>query len=85
MEVPVIMPDLGVAQATLSLWFVEESSNVHEGERLVEILAGAATFDICAPIDGQLVKRCTLPTDRVSPGQVLGYVSSAECGTRNAE
>jgi pyruvate/2-oxoglutarate dehydrogenase complex dihydrolipoamide acyltransferase (E2) component len=74
MEIPVIMPDLGVPRATLSLWFVEESSNVHEGERLAEILAGAATFDVCAPAAGQLMQRCTLPADPVLPGQVLGYI-----------
>src|SRR4051812_37439059 len=71
MEVPVNLPDLGVPSATLSLWFVEVGSHVEEGERLLEILAGAATFDLSAPVCGRLVRRSVLPTDRVLPGQVL--------------
>jgi len=75
MEIPVTMPDLGVPRATVSLWFVEEGSELLEGERVVEILAGAATFDVCAPVAGYLSKRCALPTDPVVAGQVLGYIA----------
>ena len=74
MEIPIAMPDLGVPKATLSLWFVELGSRVEEGERLLEILAGAATFDISAPVAGRLVKRAAISSDRVVPGQVLGYI-----------
>jgi pyruvate/2-oxoglutarate dehydrogenase complex dihydrolipoamide acyltransferase (E2) component len=74
MQVPVIMPDLGVSRASLSLWFVDTGGRVEEGERLVEILAGAATFDVSAPVDGKLIRRCALPSDHVLPGQVLGYI-----------
>jgi hypothetical protein len=41
---------------------------------LLEILAGAATFDLAAPAAGRLVQRCALPPDPVLPGQVLGYI-----------
>jgi pyruvate/2-oxoglutarate dehydrogenase complex dihydrolipoamide acyltransferase (E2) component len=74
MPTPVTMPDLGVSRAVLSLWFVEPGSMVEEGERLLEILAGAATFDLAAPASGRLVECCARPTDRVLPGQVLGYI-----------
>ena len=75
METPITMPELGTPQAELSLWFVELGVRVEEGERLLEILAGAATVDISAPTSGRLVKRCALPPDRVLPGQVLGYIA----------
>jgi len=68
------MPELGVPRATLSLWFVEEGDSVEEGERLVEVLAGAATFDISAPASGRLVERRAFPDDPVAVGQVLGYI-----------
>jgi pyruvate/2-oxoglutarate dehydrogenase complex dihydrolipoamide acyltransferase (E2) component len=74
MEVAVTLPDLGVPDATVSLWFVETGDLVEEGERLLEILAGVATIDISAPVNGRLVLRCALPTDRVIPGQALGYI-----------
>lgn len=74
MEVPIIMPDFGVPQASLSAWFIDRGAAVEEGERLLEILTGAATVDVAAPTAGKLIKRCALPPDRVLPGQVLGYI-----------
>lgn len=81
MEVPVTMPDLGVPRASLSLWFVEAGDRVEEGERLLEVLAGPATFDLSAPAAGRLTRRTVLPDDSVVPGQVLGYI---EDGTHGA-
>ena len=74
MRVPIIMPELGVAYAALGLWFVDEGESVYEGERIVEIRAGAATFDISAPVAGRLADRCAFPTDSLAAGQVLGYI-----------
>jgi pyruvate/2-oxoglutarate dehydrogenase complex dihydrolipoamide acyltransferase (E2) component len=74
MQVPLTMPDLGVQRAALSLWFVETGARVEEGERVLEILAGAATIDLSAPVRGRLIRRCAMPSDRVIPGQVLGYI-----------
>lgn len=74
MSVPILMPELGVPRATLSLWFVEEGFPVEEGDRLVEILAGAATFDVSAPASGRLVQRFAFPDDALVAGQVLGYI-----------
>ncbi len=74
MQVPITMPELGMLRAELSVWFVELGARVEEGERLVEILAGAATVDIAAPAGGRLVRQCKLPPDSVLPGQVLGYI-----------
>ncbi len=72
--VPIIMPELGVPRATLSLWFVGEGELVEEGERLIEILAGPATFDISAPTSGRLVERLAFPNDVLVAGQALGYI-----------
>ncbi len=74
MRTPVTLPELGVPRALLSLWLVEAGARVEQGERLLEILAGAATFDVAAPISGRLVERCALPPEPVLPGQVLGYI-----------
>ena len=45
---------------------------VYEGDRLVEILAGPATFDVSAQATGRLLERFALANDPVSAGQVLG-------------
>src|SRR5262245_25650911 len=70
---PILMPELGVPRATLGLWFVAEGEPVEEGERLIEVRAGAATFDIAAPATGR-VERRAFPTDVLAAGQVLGYI-----------
>jgi pyruvate/2-oxoglutarate dehydrogenase complex dihydrolipoamide acyltransferase (E2) component len=66
------MPDLGVPRASVSLWFADPGDWVYEGDRLVEILAGAARFDVSAPATGRLRERLALTSDPVIPGQVLG-------------
>jgi pyruvate/2-oxoglutarate dehydrogenase complex dihydrolipoamide acyltransferase (E2) component len=83
MEVPVVMPELGTPTAALSLWFVEPGAAVEEGERLLEVLAGAATFDVSAPASGRLTRRCAGPPDKLTAGQVLGYIE-ADTGEKSA-
>ncbi len=70
----VLLPDLGSPQAILSVWFVQPGDRVYAGDRLVEVLVGAATFDVSAPVTGRLVAKCAWPDDSLIPGQVLGLV-----------
>ena len=45
---------------------------VWEGDRLVEVLVGPATFDVPAPATGRLAEIRGREDDRVAPGAVLG-------------
>lgn len=74
MEAPIILPDLGTAPVYLSVWFADAGDAVYEGDRLVEVLAGEATFDLPAPASGRLSEKRALPDDALVPGQVLGMV-----------
>jgi pyruvate/2-oxoglutarate dehydrogenase complex dihydrolipoamide acyltransferase (E2) component len=74
MRTPVILPDFGAAPVFLSLWFAGVGDTVFEGERLVEVLAAGATFDVSAPATGKLVERLAWPRDTLQPGQELGMV-----------
>ena len=76
MRADVILPDLGAAPAVLSVWFADLGDVVFEGDRLVEVLTGGATFDVAAPATGRLVERRALVDDPLSPGQVLGVVEA---------
>jgi pyruvate/2-oxoglutarate dehydrogenase complex dihydrolipoamide acyltransferase (E2) component len=78
MRAAVILPELGAAPAVLSLWFADAGDLVYEGDRLVEILVGGATFDVAAPATGRLAEKLALPDDPLAPGQVLGTVEVAE-------
>ena len=73
-RVPVVLPDLGVEPARLSVWFAEPGDTVYEGDRLVEVAVGGATFDVSSPVTGRLAERFALPPDEVRPRQVLGEV-----------
>jgi pyruvate/2-oxoglutarate dehydrogenase complex dihydrolipoamide acyltransferase (E2) component len=65
---------LGADPVALSLWFAGVGDSVFEGERLVEILASGATFDVSAPVSGKLVERLAWPGDVLRPGQILGIL-----------
>jgi pyruvate/2-oxoglutarate dehydrogenase complex dihydrolipoamide acyltransferase (E2) component len=73
-RVPVILPDLGVPAVKLSIWFADPGDRVYEGDRLVEVTVGAATFDVSAPVTGRLAERFAMPPDQVGPQAVLGEV-----------
>jgi pyruvate/2-oxoglutarate dehydrogenase complex dihydrolipoamide acyltransferase (E2) component len=77
MRRPVVMPDLGTP-AVLSVWFADPGDAVYAGDRLVEVLAGGATFDVTSPVTGRLTEKCAYPEDPLSPGQVLGMVDEED-------
>jgi pyruvate/2-oxoglutarate dehydrogenase complex dihydrolipoamide acyltransferase (E2) component len=76
----VILPDLGTgpdAPIFVSYWFAARGDRVWEGERLVEVLVGPATFDVPSPATGRLARIRRLPDDRVEAGSVLGLVATS--------
>ena len=78
MKAPIILPDLGASPVSLSIWFVAPGEAVYEGDRLVEVLAAGATFDVSAPATGRLLEKHAMPNDILSPGQILGVVEVDE-------
>ena len=74
MQTPILLPELGASPVVLSVWFADAGDEVYEGDRLVEVLVGGATFDVPAPATGWLAEKRALPDDPVVPGQVLGTV-----------
>jgi pyruvate/2-oxoglutarate dehydrogenase complex dihydrolipoamide acyltransferase (E2) component len=82
----VILPDLGTGPdvpIVVSHWFAARGECVWEGERLVEVLVGPATFDVASPVTGQLAEIRGLEDDRVKPGSVLGLVAASEDDERD--
>jgi pyruvate/2-oxoglutarate dehydrogenase complex dihydrolipoamide acyltransferase (E2) component len=81
MHAHILLPELGAAPLVLSVWFADVGDYVYEGDGLVEVLAGGATFDVAAPATGRLTEKRALPDDRLSPGQVLGTVEVDGAGS----
>ena len=83
----VILPELGTGPdvpIVVSYWFAARGDSVWEGERLVEVLVGPATFDVPSPVSGRLAEIHGWEDDRVVPGSVLGLVAAAEDDARES-
>jgi pyruvate/2-oxoglutarate dehydrogenase complex dihydrolipoamide acyltransferase (E2) component len=80
MRANILLPDIGAAPLALSVWFADVGDVVYEGDRVVEILAGGATFDVPAPATGRLAEKRAWPDDPLVPGQVVGTVEVDEAG-----
>jgi pyruvate/2-oxoglutarate dehydrogenase complex dihydrolipoamide acyltransferase (E2) component len=76
MQTPVILPDLGARPVRFSLWLADPGDQVYRGDRLAEVLADGATFDVSAPATGRLVERLAWPRDLLTAGQVLGVMEA---------
>jgi pyruvate/2-oxoglutarate dehydrogenase complex dihydrolipoamide acyltransferase (E2) component len=77
----VILPELGTGPdvpIVVSHWFAGRGDEVWEGDRLVEVVVGPATFDVPAPTTGRLAAIHGREDDRVTPGSVLGLVAVTE-------
>jgi pyruvate/2-oxoglutarate dehydrogenase complex dihydrolipoamide acyltransferase (E2) component len=74
MRAEIRLPELGAAPVVLSVWFADPGDQVFEGDRVVEVRVGAATFDVAAPVTGRLAEKLRLPNDTLETGQVLGLV-----------
>jgi pyruvate/2-oxoglutarate dehydrogenase complex dihydrolipoamide acyltransferase (E2) component len=74
MRADIVLPELGAIPVVLSAWFADPGDLVFEGDRLVEVLVGGATFDVAAPATGCLLEQLALPRDPLSVGQVLGVL-----------
>jgi len=78
MQAEIIMPEVGAGAPVLSYWFADVGESVFEGDRLVEVLVGGATFDVPAPATGQLVEKLALPNDSLTAHQVLGILKTED-------
>lgn len=78
---PLIVPELGLRDILVraSLWLVPAGSFVHEGERVVELLAGEVTFDVVSPASGILWSQQAEEDEVLTTGQVLGQIKIASC------
>ena len=71
---PIIVPDLGLDEITFSLWLVDVSTEVIEGDRVLELLADGVTVDLSAPASGTLVEIFVTEDDPIAPGQIVGVI-----------
>ncbi len=79
LEYALYVPDLGeIGPIRLSLWLVEEGEHVEVGDRIAELLAGPATYDLPSPVAGFL-SRCLVDDDQeVHAGQLIGLIRAED-------
>jgi pyruvate/2-oxoglutarate dehydrogenase complex dihydrolipoamide acyltransferase (E2) component len=78
MRKPIVMPEMGSAIPTLSVWFADEGEPLYAGDRVVEILLEGTTFDVAAPVSGRLAEKAARPGEQLVSGQVLGFIDEEE-------
>ena len=73
------VPDRGdLGPILLSLWLVQEGEAVQAGDRVAELLAGPATYDLASPIAGRLSQCLVDESQEVQTGQTLAWIDEAE-------
>ncbi len=76
---PLVVPDLTIeGPVRVSLWLVPRGATVLAGDRIVELLAGAVTIDLEAPVAGRLARQFVDEDDVVGLGAVLAEIEPAE-------
>ncbi len=79
----VSLPELGTDRdepIVISHWFAAPGDEVWEGDRLVEVLVGPATFDVPSPQSGRLATIHCREDEQVRPGMVLGLLAVPDEG-----
>ena len=68
-----VVPDLGLGDVgvAVSLWLVPPGARVQEGDRVVELVAGAATVDLGAPVTGRLAAQLVDEDEPVTAGMAI--------------
>lgn len=79
-----IVPDLGMpgVAIALSLWLVPEGAEVVAGDRVAELVCGAATVDLEAPVTGRLVQQLVDEDEVVVPGTPIAEFEPAAAPAR---
>lgn len=72
------LPELGLSHVPIvaSLWLVARGSEVSEGDRILEVLAGEVTVDLSAPASGRLVEKLVDDEETIAVGQPLAVIQS---------
>lgn len=82
-EEQLLVPPLGFAtgMVLVSVWLVSEGAAVLAGDRVVQLVAGAATVDLVAPVSGRLVRQLVDEDQPVEPGDRLAiFTTPADTG-----
>ena len=71
------LPELGEDagdSAKVSFWYYDEGEKVEEGEDLVEMVTDKATFNVPAPVSGDLKEIFIGEGDEAKVGDVLAVI-----------
>lgn len=81
MQDELLVPAMGfpAGMVSVAVWLVDEGATVLAGDRVVQLVAGAATVDLVAPVTGRLERQLVDEDETVEPGERLAvFVASAE-------
>src|SRR5437763_15858528 len=76
MSIELKVPNVGesIQEVQIGQWLKHEGDAVREDESVVELETDKASLDISAPADGVIAKITKRDGERVSVGEVIGYL-----------
>lgn len=77
-EVLLAQRGMGMSEATIVAWYVEEGDRVEEGDLLLEVESSKATEEINAPASGIVAEIKFEADDEVEVGEVLAIIREAD-------
>lgn len=84
MTTPIMLPDLGIAPAMVSVWYFDVGESVLAGERVVEVIVDGAAVEIVAPATGRLAQKHLYQGDAVLAWQALGAIDDSDASARRS-
>lgn len=76
------MPDIirivweGDDESLLSQWFFEDGADVEKGDVLCELMQEKVAVEVEAPVSGKLNIIISEPDSEITPGTLIGEISS---------
>jgi pyruvate/2-oxoglutarate dehydrogenase complex dihydrolipoamide acyltransferase (E2) component len=85
MRVPIVIPDCAIDEpGRLGEWVVAPGETVASGDCLAEYILPGLAIDLLAPASGIVVEQLRQPEQRVSGGEIVGWLEIGEDAAESA-
>ncbi|MEM7311794.1 MAG: 2-oxoglutarate dehydrogenase complex dihydrolipoyllysine-residue succinyltransferase [Planctomycetota bacterium] len=85
-EVELVVPPVGesITEVFIGEWYVEKGAFAQMDKRVVALESDKATFDLPAPISGNVSRIVKQVGETAAVGEIIGYMTPAEAPARTA-
>ncbi len=66
------------SEAIVTMWHVEETETIKQGEDLLEVVTDKASFDFPSPCSGVLIAKKKIAGEKVAAGDIVAEIKEDE-------